>query len=76
MAKDKKVVEISLISERGDDKLVLPVLQAVERVKTEVNNNGRWLYIDGAFTSADNVTAEDLIKAQDIVLGDTLLGGQ
>jgi hypothetical protein len=75
MAKKDKV-EISIISERGDDKVVLPVAQALTRVRTEVTDKGRWLYLDGQFTSVDSVTEQDLSNAQDIVLGDTLLGGQ
>lgn len=68
-------VTIKIVSERGDDQILLAPADALNRVQTEVKNNGRWLYLDGVFTSVDNVTSEDLATANEIVLGDTLKGG-
>lgn len=75
MSKKKDMVEMRIISERGDDLVVLPVSDALQRCRTEVTEKGRWLYLDGQFTSVDSLTEADIQSAEDIVLGDTLLGG-
>ena len=74
MDKTKKV-KVSIVSPRGDDTKVLPSQEALALVQTEVNSRGKWLYLDGKYTSVSDVSKADLERANDIVLGDTLVGG-
>ena len=67
---------------KGHETLTIPVSEAVDRVGTEVSENGKWLYCDGKFVSVDIVDSgakarlsETLSQAKDITLAGTLLGG-
>lgn len=71
----EKRVKISIISELGDTQKLVPLAHSVDFVKQEVNQNGRWLYLDSKYTSAEAVTQADLERANEILLGDTLVGG-
>ena len=80
--KQKKVVLNIESDTKGHETLSLGVEQAVDRVGTETTQNGKWLYCDGKFVSADTATSEgrqrlgeSLVSARNNVLSGTLLGG-
>jgi len=70
-----KNIKISIISELGDTQKLVPVEQAVDFVNEQVSEKGKWLYLDGQYTSADKVNQVDLERANEVLLGDTLVGG-
>ena len=71
-----KKIEIKVVSERGHDiKQFTATEQALEFIKTEVNERGKWCYIDGKFYGSDVLTPEDIENAQDITLTNALIGG-
>ena len=78
-----KIVEIKIESAtKGHETLKLPVCEAVEKIGEEVEQHGKWLYVDGEFTTI-SVATEDgkeklmatLSMARDITLAGQLQGG-
>lgn len=74
MEQETKKVKIEIMSSNGHDTLMLEPLQALTRVKTEVEQNGKWCYCDGVFTKTESMTADALSKV-DVTLTNSLLGG-
>lgn len=70
-----KKVKIEIVSERGHDTLSLEPRKALDRIETETSEKGKWCYIDGKFTKSDNITQQDIEKAENIVLVSALQGG-
>jgi|TARA_R100000750_G_scaffold47_1_gene99 hypothetical protein len=71
----EKEITIKCVSSRGHDTFVLNPSLALEKVREETQENGKWAYVDGNFKSFDNLTQADLKEAQEIVLVNALLGG-
>ena len=82
----KKEVMVTLKIESsvyGHQIKTLPLQEAVTEVESLTKEHGKWLYVDGKFTTVDTVNAssrkaleESLTHARDITLAGTLLGGQ
>lgn len=76
----KKEVTLKIESRtHGHETLTLPVSDAVARVEQEAAN-GKWLYVDGKYTSCDSAEDraslnETLTNARDITLASQLVGG-
>jgi len=70
-----KEVKIKIVSERGHEELVLPSVEAVEEIRKQSQENGKWVYIDGEYKSADVLTERDLEEARSIILTNSLEGG-
>ena len=68
-------VKLKIVSPRGHDELLLSASEAVQRIEQETEGNGKWLYVDGEYTSVDAITERDLEKAQSVILTDRLAGG-
>jgi len=71
----EKEITLKIVSERGHDVLNLSPQMALERVKIETRENGKWAYADGKFISVDNLSMSDIQDANEIVLVSQLLGG-
>jgi len=74
MKKTKKI-RVKIVSERGHDTLILSPTEAFERAKTEVENKGKWCYVDGAYIPSETLSVNDLVNAEEIVLTSALEGG-
>ena len=70
----EKTVKIQIVNEMGDQTITVPISSALTRIRQETES-GRWLYLDGEYSSVDTVSEQDLLDANQILLGDTLLGG-
>jgi len=75
MKKQDKKVTLKVVNETGHTTLQLSPQEALNRVKTETQENGKWCYVDGNFKSFDTLTETDLASANEVVLVSALLGG-
>lgn len=71
----EKDITLKIVSERGHDTLQLSPVCALERIKVETQERGKWCYVDGNFVSVDNIGLSDIQNAENIVLVNSLLGG-
>lgn len=74
MKKTKKV-KIQVVSERGHDTFMLETKQALNKIREETQQFGKWCYIDGKFHKADKITEKDIKEANTITLVNALQGG-
>ena len=72
---ETKKIKVEIMSANGHDSFLLEPQMALEKVKTEVENNGKWLYCDGVFTKTEDLTADALGKCEVATLTNSLLGG-
>jgi len=70
-----KEITLKVVSERGHDTLKLVPSLALDRIRQETSENGKWCYVDGNFKSSDTLTENDIANADEIVLVNGLLGG-
>ena len=68
-------VLVKIVSSRGHDELMLSANEALHRVKSEVNDRKKWLYLDAVHKSPNSLTTDDIIEADDILLTNGLAGG-
>lgn len=66
---------VKIVSSRGHDELMLSPTDALTRVKGEVNDRKKWLYLDAVHKSPDSLTVDDIMEADDILLTNGLAGG-
>jgi uncharacterized protein YchJ len=70
-----KTVHLDIISSLGHTEFDGNSTAAMAEIKRYVNEEGKWLYVDGNWTSVDAVTPADLEAAEDITLTNALAGG-
>jgi uncharacterized protein YchJ len=70
-----KTVHVDIISSLGHTEFEGSSTAAVSEIKRYVKEDGKWLYINGSWTSPDTVTPMDLEAAEDITLTNALAGG-
>jgi len=75
MEKETNKVKLQIVSERGHDTLMLAPTEALKRIETETQQQGKWCYIDGKFCRAGEITAQDISQANSITLTTALVGG-
>lgn len=75
MKNDEKMIKLNIVSVRGHDTLVLKCNEALERIKQETEQNGKWCYIDGKFMRSGDITENDIAEATNITLVNALQGG-
>ena len=66
---------VKIVSSRGHDEVMLSPNDALTRVKSEVNDRKKWLYLDAVHKSPESLTTEDIMEADDILLTNGLAGG-
>jgi hypothetical protein len=67
-------INFSVISQSGDDEYSLVPTEALQKIRAFANK-GKWLYLDGEYTNTDTISESDLIKANHIIMTNTLAGG-
>ena len=72
----KEKVHVDIISSAGHTEYEGASDAAVTEIRRYVQKDGKWLYLDGDYTDADTLTAQDLEEAEDITLTNALAGGQ
>lgn len=75
METETKKVKVEIMSSNGHDTLLLEPSMALDRVRTEVETNGKWCYCDGKFTKVENLTATELANTEVVTLTNSLIGG-
>lgn len=71
-----KEVKVKVVSQNGHETLLLSPKQALETIRTETKEKGKWTYVDGNYRSYDSLTEADIEKASDITIVSALLGGE
>lgn len=71
---DKRVV-VKIVSSRGHDEHNDYPMDAIERIKDQCSNHGKWCYIDGIQMTPTKITEDTLVGAGDITLTNALVGG-
>lgn len=71
----KKLVTLKIVDSTGHSTLKLLPVEALDRVRTETQENGKWCYIDGTFKSVDTLSEADFMSANEVVLTNALIGG-
>jgi len=71
-----KKISVKIVNETGHTTLELTPNEALDTIRTETQEKGKWAYIDGNFTSYDNLTEQEIAKANDITIVNALLGGE
>jgi len=70
-----KEVTVKVVNSSGHAEYKLKPPEALQMIRDEVNEKGKWLYIDGKYVSVDTVTEQDLTQANDITVVNRLVGG-
>jgi len=70
-----KKVEIKIVNESGHTTKLMTVQEAVTEIKEQVQEHGKWCYIDGSFVKVDKLSQSDIASAKDITLTNALAGG-
>ena len=68
-------IKVKVVSPRGHDELLLSSAEAMQTIEKEVEENGKWAYVDGEYRSTDTISRADLERAQSVILTDRLAGG-
>ena len=75
MKQESRMVKLKIVNEFGHQEKEMTSQEAVIEVQKEIEERGRWLYVDGVYTNAETLTEQDLERAQSIVLANALQGG-
>jgi capsid portal protein len=73
--KKEKMVTLLIVSGNGHDEKNMTTSEALEEIKTQVKNKGKFAYINNEYVDIDNLLPEDIASADDIVLTAALGGG-
>jgi MFS superfamily sulfate permease-like transporter len=71
----EKTVEVKITSSRGHDSLTVPAAEAVETIRTQCEDKKKWLYMNGTHKNPFDITTDDVMEADDILLTNGLAGG-
>lgn len=69
-------VKFKIIESKGFSKHELPAQEALDYIKTYIQKNASWFYINGAVTKIDDVTAEMLQQASMVTITNIIGGGE
>lgn len=71
-----KTITFSILSTEGDTTVTLNPTQALERMRTEVEQNHKWLYVGQTYRDPNTLTVDELLATDEsIVLTNALVGG-
>ena len=68
-------IKVLIISSNGYEELHLPANEAVDFIKNQCANRGKWVYLDKDYADPDSLTERSIRDAKEIVLANTLIGG-
>lgn len=71
-----KEITLKIVNSNGHSTLKLSPQMALDRVVAETKENGKWCYVDSEFKSSDTISISDIQEANEIVLVNSLVGGQ
>ena len=69
-----KNVTIKIASPRGHDVLELEPMAALSRLQ-ELEKDGKWPYLDGVMVETRDLTIDQLINAETVLVANNLEGG-
>ena len=72
---DNKLVKFRVIESTGFSKHEKPAKEAFEFIKSYMEKNESWLYINGNVTSPDSLTIELLDNADNVAVNNIIVGG-
>ncbi len=75
MQQEVKKVKLKIVNEFGHQEKELAPQEAIAEIQREVEEHGRWLYVDGVYTNVDTLSKSDLESAQSVILANALQGG-
>ena len=71
----EKTVEVKITSSKGHDSLTVSAADAVDTIRTQCEDKKKWLYVDGLHKNPFDLTTDDVMEADDILLTNGLAGG-
>lgn len=71
----EKLVKFNVISTSGDDEFTLAPREALDKIRSLQKSKGKWLYLDGEYTNADQITEAELVTAETVTMTNALAGG-
>jgi hypothetical protein len=74
MDNEVKNVTIKVTSPRGHDTLELEPSAAIAKLQ-ELSKSGKWTYFDGVIVDANEITVDQLIQAETVLVANDLQGG-
>lgn len=69
-----KVITIKVASPRGHDVMTLDPAAALEKLQA-LSNDGKWVYVDSDIVNPRELSVDDLIKAETVLVANNLQGG-
>lgn len=73
---NQKMVTVKVVSAAGHDEPTMTATEAVAYIKDRCKNEAKWAYLDGTFMAdLNDITANAVAEAEDIVLTNQLVGG-
>jgi len=70
-----QTVEVKITSSRGHDTMTVSAADAVETIRTQCEDKKKWLYMDGTHKNPFDISTDDVMEADDILLTNGLAGG-
>lgn len=71
----EKTVEVKVTSSRGHDSFMVSAADAVETIREQCEDKKKWLYMNGTHKNPFDITTDDVMEADDILLTNGLAGG-
>ena len=68
-------VTVKIVSPRGHDEQVVTANVALDVIKEQCADHGKWVYVDGQHRDPNALTIDMLVHAEDITLTNGLRGG-
>jgi len=72
---EKTLITFNVVSVNGDDEFSLVPDAALARIRELVTKESKWAFVDGAFVDVDQISENDLIDADHIMLTNAVGGG-
>jgi len=72
---EEQKIRLSIISIEGDTLKELVPAEALEEIKTQVRDHGKWFTVDGEMVAVDELTEFDLMPERNYLLSNLLKGG-
>ncbi len=73
--KEIQIIQITKIDSEGRNDVNLPVDQAIEYIREELEKKGMWLYVDGRPTTMEGLNIPELVNSTEVCIMPQLIGG-
>lgn len=71
-----KKVTVKEISSNGHDEHEFYPEDALNYIREITDKKGKWLFLDGNFQNPKQVTIEDLLASNEVLISNALVGGK